>query len=219
MKTPLIVINGASGTGKTTAINYLVENWHYDQKPFVSIHPISHLKQYLEDVYNCPDLDTKEGKEFKALDSPSTMQQIMVRLWEVFVQENLDPFLSQRLMARALADIPVKVPLVFNAIRNLGEVEFLDHLAHRRSMQVHFLRLTTPTSDSDGETSDVLEASIANRLFQLSGPERSANLFNPLDNLEVFHALLQAQFMYWGLRTQEHSKFMTKIDYRVYGEN
>ena len=119
MTTPLLIINGVSGTGKTTATRHLCKNWSWDGIPFTYIHPIGYLKRFLESVYQSPNLDTKEGKLYQAPGSPSTMQQIMVRQWEIFVQEELDPDFSQRLIARELSQIPCTTPLVFNAIRNM----------------------------------------------------------------------------------------------------
>ena len=54
-----IIIFGNSGSGKTTIANYLVENYN-----FIHIHPIGDLKIFLQEYFDCPSLDTKEGKEY-----------------------------------------------------------------------------------------------------------------------------------------------------------
>lgn len=55
-----IIIFGDSGSGKDTIANYLVEKYNYKR-----IHPIGDLKKFFESYFNCPSLDTKEGKDFQ----------------------------------------------------------------------------------------------------------------------------------------------------------
>ena len=195
MTTPLLIINGVTGTGKTTATRHLCSKWSWNSTPFTYIHPIGYLKRFLESVYQCPNLDTTEGKLYQAPGSPSTMQQIMVRQWEIFVQEALDPDFSQRLMAREISQIPRTTPLVFNAIRNMGEANFLLSVAALRGMTPYFVRLTTPASRP--EPSDVYEGDIAYHIAREIPGKQVWTVQNNLASMPLFESQLDVAFEQW----------------------
>lgn len=167
MKTPLLIINGVTNSGKTTAMEYTLNNCEVNGSKFLYLHPIARLKRFLEQQYQCPDLDTKEGKNYIPPGSPSSMQEIMVGMWNLFVRDGLDPMFSQRMLIRDLEGVPDDTPLVFNAIRNLGEVEFLINLAKSRTMDLFFIRLRPPLDVTyNAPSSDANEQNVAMALFK-----------------------------------------------------
>lgn len=198
MTTPLIIINGVSGSGKSTTIKHLCGKWSCNGTPFTYIHPIGYLKTFLEDVYQCPDLNTREGKLYQPPSSPSTMQQIMVRLWEVFVGEELDTGFSQRLMVRELSHIPHDTPLVFDAIRNPREADFIFSVVSTRNMTPYFVRLTADTQGV--ESSDVHENDIAQVFYEKLPVERVSLLHNRKISVPAFEAELSLIFERWSLK-------------------
>lgn len=170
---PLIVVHGKSSVGKNTLINHIVANWKWNEKSFCYFHPIGWLKKFLEGVYDCPDLDTREGKEFQAPGANGNMQEIQVAFWKMFVGPNcdqLDPLISTRMLKKSLASTTTQTPLVLTAIRQAPEIDFLRSILETEGRQLIVIKLISSNSEDDEkvEISDTFSDELFEKLVDLT---------------------------------------------------
>jgi hypothetical protein len=115
----IVVVSGNTDTGKSTISNYLRD--HHRFKEFV---PYAFYKRFLEDTYQCPSLETDEGKAFVPPGMEMDMKQYTVNHFH-WMAEN-DPYFTTRKMSVDLPNlISSGADIVISGVRNLPEINFL----------------------------------------------------------------------------------------------
>lgn len=180
----LVVIHGTSGSGKSSVLDALADlsnEWTPDNPTpeYIPVHPIDDLKQFLKGHYQCPDLDTVEGKEYCPPGANfGSMQNLMVEYWKWM--KDLDPLFSCRYLEQRLNQLyEYEYDVCTCAIRNLPEVDVLAESKFKNKLWINIKR-------PQGEKPEVSDEGVDEIFLKAyrTGEFLCINMFNNYNSVE-----------------------------------
>jgi hypothetical protein len=145
MKPQLVILHGNTGTGKTAGSEILQEYG------YVEVHPFGFTKRFLEDLYECPNLDTQEGKKYSPPGVPWTMQLLMVDMFSYWAKT--DPYYTSRKLRQTLIDhFERGVSVCLVSLRNHAEIDSVIDVVD--AMGISSLCVQLEREGQDGVISD-----------------------------------------------------------------
>jgi hypothetical protein len=155
---PNIIFLGNSGSGKSTACEYLHKKYGYK-----NLHPLRFYKSFLEDHYGLEQggLDIPKNKEIVPEGANSNLGDILVDSYHFWKKH--DPSFTTRRLEKDLDYFWSKnVPIAFQAIRNIEEATGIIRSSkkYNKSYVVIFL-----SGRGEAKSSDIFLENIETKLF------------------------------------------------------
>jgi hypothetical protein len=134
---PNIIFLGNSGSGKSTACEYLHKKYGYK-----NLHPLRFYKSFLEDHYGLEQggLDIPKNKEIVPEGANSNLGDIIVDSYHFWKKH--DPYFTTRRLEKDLDYFWSKdVPIAFQAIRNVEEASAIGRKAAELNQEFLIIKL------------------------------------------------------------------------------
>jgi hypothetical protein len=134
---PNIIFLGNSGSGKSTACEYLHKKYGYK-----NLHPLRFYKSFLEDHYGLEQggLDIPKNKEIVPEGANSNLGDILVDSYHFWKKH--DPYFTTRRLEKDLNCFWSKdVPIAFQAIRNVEEASAIGRKAAELNQEFLIIKL------------------------------------------------------------------------------